>query len=480
MAGKRSAPRSAPPALDAVRMSPGQWVACVATALAIIASLGGYGWYQGIVGNITTAQVDTDAWDRPTSVEGVMNLLIIGSDVRSGENANYGEAEGERPDTMLIASINVDNGAATLVNLPRDLVVDLPGCDAVEGYEGMSPHSGMINSAMTFGGVGCQWQTVEEVTDVHLDHFVMMDFTGFKDMVDAIGGVEMCIPAPIDDPKAHLTLDAGTQTLSGEESLGYVRSRYGQGDGSDLSRIDRQQEFMGAMLRQVLSSEVMTSPVTITNFLSAVTDSVTTDEELTVETMTDIAISMREVDLERIQFVTVPNGQHPADPNRLAMSQPAASELFAAINSGAYLEDEEPAEEGEESEEDSGGAAPAPADISVQVLNNTGVTGLANEVQGVLLGEGYDVTGIGEPEVRFPELTTVYYAPGEAAAAELLAGSLENAVTEEVADLPQTLELVIGQDWNGFADGEGSSGPEVSITEDLGGTTAAGAQESAC
>ncbi|WP_017546705.1 LCP family protein, partial [Nocardiopsis prasina] len=261
MAGRRSAPRSSG-ALGTSRLSAAQWVACVVTALAIIASLGSYGWYQGLIGNITTAQVDTDEWDRPTNVEGVLNILVIGSDVRSGENADYGAAEGERPDTMLIASINVDNGAATLVNLPRDLMVDLPGCEAAEGYEGMQPQQGMINSAMTFGGVGCQWNAVEQVTGVHLDHFLMMDFVGFKDMVDAIGGVEMCIPEPIDDPKAHLVLDAGLQNLDGEDSLGFVRSRYSQGDGSDLSRIDRQQEFMGAMLREVLSSEVMTSPVT--------------------------------------------------------------------------------------------------------------------------------------------------------------------------------------------------------------------------
>ncbi|WP_159941117.1 MULTISPECIES: LCP family protein [unclassified Nocardiopsis] len=477
MAGKRSAPRPSG-ALNAVRMSAGQWVACGATALAILVSLGSYGWYQGIVGNITTAQVDTDTWDRPTSVEGVMNLLIIGSDVRSGENANYGEAEGERPDTMLIASINVDSGAATLVNLPRDLIVDLPGCEAVEGYEGMGPHSGMINSAMTFGGVGCQWKAVEQVTGVHLDHFVMMDFTGFKDMVNAIGGVEMCIPAPIEDPKAHLELDAGLQKLNGEESLGYVRSRYGQGDGSDLSRIDRQQQFMGAMLRQVLSSEVMTSPVTITNFLGAVTDSVTTDEELTVDTMTDIAISMREVDLGRIQFVTVPNGQHPADPNRLAMSEPAASELFAAINSGADLAGGEEEDKGDKGDKGASQEAPDPSEISVQIMNNAGIDGLAGEVEAVLLDQGYVVTGKGNPVERFPENTTVYYAPGQEAAAELLAGSLENAVTEEAAALPQTLELVIGQDWGGFA-GEGSSEPSVSITEDLGGSTAE-QTESAC
>ena len=475
MAGKRSAPRPAG-ALDAVRLSAGQWVACAVTALLIAGSLGGYLWYQGIANNITTAQVDTDEWDRPTSVEGVLNLLVIGSDIRSGENANYGEAEGERPDVMLIASINVDRGAITMVNLPRDLVVDLPACEAVEGYQGMGPHSGMINSAMTFGGVGCQWNTVEQVTGIHLDHFVMMDFTGFKDMVDAIGGVQMCIPAPVDDPKAHLTLEAGEQVLNGEESLGYVRSRYGQGDGSDLSRIERQQQFMGAMLRQVLSSEVMTSPLAITNFLNAVTESVTADDGFTVDTMTDIAISMREVDLNKVQFVTVPNGQHPEDTNRLALSQPAASELFAAINSGADLSGGDDDGDGGEEAAESG---PAPADISLDVLNGTGIEGLAGQVAEQLAADGYTVNATGNPQIRIPPVTTVYYAPGQEAAAELLAGSLETAVTEEAAGITGTLELVIGPDWTGFK-GDEEAAPELSVTEDLGGITAEEKSESMC
>ncbi|WP_116244433.1 LCP family protein [Nocardiopsis sp. FIRDI 009] len=479
MAGRRSAPRSSR-VFDRGRLSSGQWVACVATALAIIASLGGYGWYQGIVGNITTHQVNTDEWDRPVSVEGVMNLLIIGSDIRSGENADYGEAEGERPDTMLIASINVDNGTATLVNLPRDLVVDLPGCEPTEGYEGMNPHTGMLNSAMTFGGVGCQWNTVEQVTGVHLDHFVMMDFTGFKEMVNAIGGVQMCIPEPIEDPKAHLELDAGLQTLNGEQSLGYVRSRYGQGDGSDLSRIGRQQQFMGAMLRGVLSSEVMTSPVTITNFLGAVTDSISTDEDLTVDTMTDIAISMREVDLADVQFLTVPNGQAPNDHNRLIMRQPDASELFEAINSGADLTGGDEEEEAEGSG-DSGGDedAPDPSDITVDIRNNTGITGLAGEARVQLEAEGFAVTNTGNPQVRFPGVTTVYHAPGQEAAASVLADALEQAVTEEAEGLAADLELVLGADWGGVAGG-GSTESEPSITEDLGGITAEAAEDSPC
>ncbi|MEV2276485.1 LCP family protein [Nocardiopsis sp. NPDC049922] len=479
MAGRRSAPRS-PRAFDRARMSSGQWVACAATSLAIVASLGGYGWYQGIVGNITTHDVDTDAWDRPVSVEGVMNLLILGSDIRSGENADYGEAEGERPDTMLIASINVDNGTATLVNLPRDLVVELPGCEPAEGYEGMDPQTGMLNSAMTFGGVGCQWSTVEQVTGVHLDHFVMMDFTGFRGMVDAIGGVEMCIPEPVSDPKAHLELDAGLQTLSGEESLGFVRSRYGQGDGSDLSRIERQQEFMGAMLRQVLSSEVMTSPVTVTNFLGAVTDSISTDRELTVDIMTDLAISMREVDLGNVQFLTVPNGQNPNDANRLVMSEPAASELFQAINNGEDLTGGDDEEESGDSD-DSGGdeAGPDPSEITVDVRNNTGVTGLANEARTQLAAEGFDVTNTGNPEVRFPGVTTVYHAPGQEAAASVLADALGQAVVEEAEGLTADLELVLGEDWAGVGGGD-SAGSEASVTEELGGTTAEAAQDSPC
>lgn len=468
MAGKRSAPHAST-AFGTGRMSAGQWVACAMTGAVIAASLGGYGWYQGIVGNITTTQIDTDSWgDRPISVEGVQNVLVIGSDVRAGENADYGDAEGARPDTMLIASINVDSGSVVLVNLPRDLVVDMPACEAVEGYPGMAAQNGMINSAMTFGGVSCQGKVVEQVTGVHLDHFVMMDFVGFKDMVDAIGGVPMCIPEPIDDPKAHLVLDAGQQVLDGEQSLGFVRSRDSTRDGSDLSRIERQQEFMGAMLRKVLSSEVMTSPASITGFLGAVTDSMTTDDELTIDAMADLAIAMREVDLDRVKFLTVPNGQHPGDANRVIMSQPAAGQLFEAINSGQDLTGGGP---GDEDGDADGASEIRPEDVTVEVLNHTATEGLAAEAAAVLAGDGFAISGTGNPVSRFPESTTVYHGPGQEAAAGLVARQLTAAQVEEAPDLGTIVELVIGPDWGGFASG-GSSGSTPSLTEDLGAQTA--------
>lgn len=456
-------------------MSAGQWVATAVTVLAIIVGLGAYGWYASLWGNITTAQVDTDEWDRPNNVAGVKNILVIGSDVRSGENAEYGDAEGERPDTMLIASVNIDSGAATLVNLPRDLLVDLPACDPVEGYEGMDAHSGMFNSAMTFGGVGCQWKAVEQVTGVHLDHFIMMDFSGFIDMVDALGGVEMCIPEAIDDPKAHLELEAGEQILNGEDSLGFVRSRYSQGDGSDLSRIERQQEFMGAMLREVLDSDVMTSPTTITNFVGAVTDSITTDEDLSVDSMSEIAMAMREVDLDRVQFVTVPNGAHPADENRIIIDEAPATELFERINEGVDMTGS-----GGGDVASDGGGAPEPSDISLDVLNNTDIAGLASEVESVLAEDGYTVASTGNPQERFPEATTVYHAPGDEASAELLADYIGQARTEEAESLDQTLELVIGADWQGIAGNGEDSGSDGAIAEELDGVTAEEEGANAC
>ncbi|WP_449289412.1 LCP family protein, partial [Nocardiopsis chromatogenes] len=311
-------------------MSPARIIAMVSTGLVIAGLLTGYGVYFNIYNKINQEQIDFDEWgDRPTRVDGVMNIMIIGSDVRSGDNAEYGDAEGERPDVLAIAHISPEKKSATVVNIPRDSIVDQPECKPKDDKPGQAAHTAMIGEAMNNGGVECLWKTVEDLTDVHIDHFVSVDFTGFKQMVDALGGVTMCIPEPVQDKAAgHLDLEAGEQKLTGEEALGYVRSRKGQGDGSDLSRISRQQDFMGAMLKTVMSGDVLSSPTTLNSFLGSVADSLSTDDGLTVSTMGDIGVAMREVDLNDIEFITVPNGPHPADPNRVAWSEPKASQLW--------------------------------------------------------------------------------------------------------------------------------------------------------
>ncbi|GAB3208835.1 transcriptional attenuator, LytR family [Marinactinospora thermotolerans DSM 45154] len=454
------------------RLTSGGWVAVATTAMVIGSSLTAYGAYYDIYGNISQENIDTDAFgDRPTKVDGAVNIMVIGSDVRTGDNANYGTAEGERPDTLVIAHLSPERNGATLVNLPRDSLVALPDCPATETKPGQSAHTGMIGEAMNNGGVQCLWKTVEQLTGVHIDHFVSVDFTGFKGMVDSLGGVDMCIPTDLKDEKAKLDLKAGQQTLNGEQSLAYVRSRYAQGDGSDLGRIERQQEFMGAMLRKVTSGDILSSPTTLYDFLGSVTNSITTDDGLTVDTMADIAIAMREADMSNIRFITVPNGPAPQDPNRIAWTEPDASQLFQAIAEDADLSggEEESSGGSAKKEEEPEESAPAvePSQVAVEVVNGTGVSGLASEVATALGAEGFQVVGTGNPMDAVPEQTTVYYGTGQEAHAQTLADALQTATITENPALGTTVQLVLAGDWNGV---KGASSGE--LPESAKGTTA--------
>ncbi|RCV47913.1 LCP family protein, partial [Marinitenerispora sediminis] len=167
-------------------LTTGGWVAVITTVLVICSSLTAYGAYYDIYGNISQESIDTDAFgDRPTKVDGAVNIMVIGSDVRTGENANYGAAEGERPDTLVIAHISPEQNSATLINLPRDSYLELPACAPTDDKPGYDAHLGMIGEAMSLGGVSCLWTTVEQLTGIHIDHFVSVDFTGFKGMVDS-------------------------------------------------------------------------------------------------------------------------------------------------------------------------------------------------------------------------------------------------------------------------------------------------------
>ncbi|MCL7021336.1 LCP family protein, partial [Vibrio vulnificus] len=170
-----------------------------------------------------------------------------------------------RSDTLMILHIAENREWATVVSIPRDSWVEIPACDMGDGVMS-DPHHAKINESYALGGINgdaggaaaCTIRTLEQNTGLRIENFVSLDFLGFKDMVDALGGVDMCLDEPIDDVKAHVTLDAGCQTLNGEDALGFVRVRYSVGDGSDIGRIERQQEFMNALAEKAQSK--LTSP----------------------------------------------------------------------------------------------------------------------------------------------------------------------------------------------------------------------------
>jgi LCP family protein required for cell wall assembly len=256
-------------------------------------------------------------------VSRAMNVLLIGSDGRQGPNAKYGprmsrqpDGGGRRSDTMVLLHLPADRGPAKAVQIPRDSMVEIPPC-------GSQPaRKDMINSAYNSGGIRCAVATVEKNTGLNIDHTVEVDFTGFKDMVDALGGIEVKLPKPVDDRKSKLKLPAGTSHLDGEQALGYVRLR-DYGDGSDLQRIHRQQQLLAAIIRKARTK--LTDPVGVRDFLAALSGSVTSD--LDPGTMIDIVLTMEK---SKMIMYTVPWRPSPQDPNRLVW-RPEAADLFRSL-----------------------------------------------------------------------------------------------------------------------------------------------------
>ncbi|MER6187007.1 LCP family protein [Streptomyces sp. NPDC001652] len=312
----------------------------VAVAATVVAAVGaGWAVYAKLDGNITpdnaaAAELARYEKERPTAlVKDALNILLIGSDSRSGDgNARYGRDSGtERSDTTILLHLAAGRRSATGVSLPRDLMVDVPACRQRDGSRS-EPMFAMFNSAFQKGGSACTIRTVENLTGVRIDHHVVVDFHGFKDMVDAIDGVRICLDEPIHDKAAKLNLPAGRVTLSGEQALGYVRARKSLGDGSDTDRMDRQQRFLAALVNKVQSNDVLLNPVKLYPLLDAATSSLTTDPDLAhLHGLYDLVRGMRDIPTARVQFLTVPRESYAHDANRDQLVQADAEKLFERL-----------------------------------------------------------------------------------------------------------------------------------------------------
>ncbi|MFE7909718.1 LCP family protein [Streptomyces albogriseolus] len=333
---------SSPSGRGTVRRRRRRWVWGVGlgVSLALVgAAAAGWAVYMKLEGNITpdeaaAAELARFEKDRPTAlVKDALNILLIGSDSRAGaENGRYGRDPGtERSDTVILLHLSAGRRSATAVSVPRDLMVDVPDCRRPDGSRS-APMFAQFNAAFEVGGSACTVRTVEKLTDIRVDHHVVVDFKGFKDMVDAVDGVEVCLSEPIDDEDAHLHLPAGRVTLDGEQALGYVRARKTLGDGSDTGRIERQQRFLGALVNKVRSNGILLNPVKLYPVLDAATSSLTTDPELaSLRGLYELVRGLRDIPAEGVQFLTVPRESYAGDVNRDQLAQPAAGKLFERL-----------------------------------------------------------------------------------------------------------------------------------------------------
>ncbi|MFF0503648.1 LCP family protein [Streptomyces fimicarius] len=316
-----------------------RWTALAASFLVLVAAGASWWLYKKLDGNITTdtsaaAELKAYEKERPTPVVmDAQNILLIGSDSRAGDNREYGRDDGgsQRSDTTILLHLAADRKSATAVSLPRDLMAEIPSCRTADDKETREQFA-QFNSAFELGGTACTIRTVEKMTGIRIDHHMVVDFNGFKDMVDAVDGVEICLKEPINDKDAHLELPAGRQTLNGEEALGYVRARKTLGNGSDTERMERQQQFLGALVNKMQSNGVLLNPTRLYPVLDAATKSLTTDPGLdSLRDLYDLVRGMRDVPTEQVQFLTVPRQPYRNNPNRDELVEPDAGDLFEQL-----------------------------------------------------------------------------------------------------------------------------------------------------
>jgi len=250
---------------------------------------------------------------RPEKKSTAMNYLLVGSDTREGLSkaelkalrvGSVATAAGKRSDTMLLVHISKARDKAVMISIPRDTFALIPEHTSKSGKLIPAVHS-KINSSFNWGGAPLLIQTIEEMTELKIDHYIEINFAGFARIVDSIGGVEVCTKKNINDPKSHLILEAGIHTLNGIESLKYVRTREFDGLG-DLGRMQRQQAFMSAVLRKATSAGVLLNPVTMASFINSSLSAVTTDSELKNSDLIALAKQMKSLSTSSVRTLTVP------------------------------------------------------------------------------------------------------------------------------------------------------------------------------
>ncbi|WCD86790.1 Cell wall biosynthesis protein LcpA [Streptomyces xanthophaeus] len=316
-----------------------RWIGLGAALLVLLGAATGWWLYNKLDGNITedssaAAELRRYERERPAHLAtGAQNILLIGSDSRSGkENAPYGRDRGtQRSDTTILLHLPADRKSATAVSIPRDLMTQVPSCLKGDGNR-TAEQLAQFNWAFEWGGAACTIRTVEKLTGIRIDHHMVIDFGGFKQMVDAVGGVEVCLKEPMDDSEAKLKLPAGRQVLEGEQALGFVRARYSLGNGSDTERMQRQQQFLGSLVKKVQSNGVLLNPTRLYPLLDAATSSVTTDPGLaSLRGLYELVRGVRDIPTEQIKFLTVPRRPYAPNPNRDELVEPDAERLFKQL-----------------------------------------------------------------------------------------------------------------------------------------------------
>lgn len=296
----------------------------------VLVAVGGAWYLQSRFDGQIERQPDVFAGltDRPAAAEDdSLNILLLGSDKRAD-----GSIAGQRSDATMLMQISGDRESISVISIPRDSWVTIPGYGPAK-----------VNAALSYGGESLAVQTLENLSDVRIDHVAVIDWDGFVELTDALGGVTVEVSQTTTDTIRGITWEAGAHEMDGEEALNYVGQRYGL-PGGDLDRVKRQQNYLRALLGETLSRGTLTSPTTLYSALDAVTSNLIVDEEWTIGEMRDLAWSSRNLRMEDVMFTTIPvtGTGMVGDQSVVFIDTPKANELWAAMregNAAQWIED---------------------------------------------------------------------------------------------------------------------------------------------
>ncbi|WUI00591.1 LCP family protein [Spirillospora sp. NBC_00431] len=432
----------------------------------LLTSGGAWAFQNYVTGMIDKISVDGlgKGKDAP---KGAMTILVAGVDRRDGltkeqqRAAKLGHQPGERSDTMMLVHISRDHDSVSIVNLPRDSHVTIPAhkSNGSEGAKGARVPSrpGKLTWAYQFGGPDLTVSTVKRATGVSIDHYVEVNFFGFVHMVDALGGVDVCTEQPINDPKSGLKLPAGKSHVDGLKALSFARARYTLSDGSDLGRIDRQQQFMASMMKQALSTKTLGDPVKSTKFLKASLKSLRVDSEL-ADDLPKLAEQMKDLSTDNLTFAKVPlanpgynavlwNSRQPQ--STVQWDEGKARDLFTKIRRDHPLDEKTKKPSAPPTRKPEDRLTVPPDDISVRVLNAIGTPGLATKAGGQLRDLGFRTTVVPGVARRGLRTTQIQYGPDGAESAKTLAAAIPGAKLRRMDALGSRVQVMVGANWDG-------------------------------
>ena len=441
----------------------GKWlggIAIVAMVGVVGTSLVAYAKYRSVLGSIHRENVTAAMLGHRPPLTAGLNILVIGSDSRAGLGSKFGaDVLGARSDTSMLLHIAPGHTRADIISFPRDSMVPILSCsnDGL-GHTGQTAQAGQLerlNATFSAGGAPCLWKTLEQTTGIRIQHFVEVNFAGFESIVNDVHGVPVCLPFAINNAQSRLHLSAGKHVVSGAQALAFVRLREDIGEGSDTQRIQRQQYFLAAVMQKLKATGLLSQPSRIFAVVRDVAKSLTTDSGLDLTTMLRIATSMKSLSSSSVQFITVPVVPYVGDPAaELSWEQPQADRLFRAVEADRELP---AATKGKKAKKSTVPTVSA-AKVNVDVLNGSGVTGIAGSTASALTAKGFKVTGTGPaPNYAFTSNVIEYASAAQLPEVNTLKAQFGSvAVKQDAALSANSVTLILGSSFTGLSTASGS------------------------